>query len=173
MIYMVSFGVGFKCPRKIHLNTQWGGPLGNNLGRQPQPQVWLWGQLRYHLLGQPVIISCIFLKIYSTLHIVDIWFRYLFTFLIAKMSIFIYYRFWKRGRQRTGGKRGLGGGGYRLPEVNFRCRRGAGSSALPSSGFTRKRKYPTFRPQCSTTSTSPKIIFRLFSLNCRRQKATK
>ena len=25
MIYIVAFGVGFKCPRKIHLNTQWGG----------------------------------------------------------------------------------------------------------------------------------------------------
>ena len=25
MIYIVALGVGFKCPRKIHLNTQWGG----------------------------------------------------------------------------------------------------------------------------------------------------
>ena len=25
MIYTVALGVGFKCPRKIHLNTQWGG----------------------------------------------------------------------------------------------------------------------------------------------------
>ena len=25
MIYIVAFGVGLKCPRKIHLNTQWGG----------------------------------------------------------------------------------------------------------------------------------------------------
>ena len=25
IIYIVAFGVGFKCPRKIHLNTQWGG----------------------------------------------------------------------------------------------------------------------------------------------------
>ena len=24
MIYIVAFGVGFKCPCKIHLNTQWG-----------------------------------------------------------------------------------------------------------------------------------------------------
>ena len=24
MIYIVALGVGFKCPRKIHLNTQWG-----------------------------------------------------------------------------------------------------------------------------------------------------
>ena len=23
-----AFGVGFKCPRKIHLNTQWGGQKG-------------------------------------------------------------------------------------------------------------------------------------------------
>ena len=27
MIYIVALGVGFKCPRKIHLNTQWGGGL--------------------------------------------------------------------------------------------------------------------------------------------------
>ena len=25
MIYTVALGVGLKCPRKIHLNTQWGG----------------------------------------------------------------------------------------------------------------------------------------------------
>ena len=25
IIDIVAFGVGFKCPRKIHLNTQWGG----------------------------------------------------------------------------------------------------------------------------------------------------
>jgi hypothetical protein len=25
MIYIVAFGVGLKCPRKIHLNTQWRG----------------------------------------------------------------------------------------------------------------------------------------------------
>ena len=25
MIYVVAFGIGLKCPRKIHLNTQWGG----------------------------------------------------------------------------------------------------------------------------------------------------
>ena len=25
MIYILALGVGFKCPRKIHLNTQWGG----------------------------------------------------------------------------------------------------------------------------------------------------
>ena len=24
MIYIVAFGGGLKCPRKIHLNTQWG-----------------------------------------------------------------------------------------------------------------------------------------------------
>ena len=24
MIYIVAFGDGLKCPRKIHLNTQWG-----------------------------------------------------------------------------------------------------------------------------------------------------
>jgi hypothetical protein len=24
MIYIVAFGVGLKCPRKIHLITQWG-----------------------------------------------------------------------------------------------------------------------------------------------------
>ena len=24
MIYIVALGGGFKCPRKIHLNTQWG-----------------------------------------------------------------------------------------------------------------------------------------------------
>ena len=25
IIDIVAFGVGFKCPRKIHLETQWGG----------------------------------------------------------------------------------------------------------------------------------------------------
>ena len=25
MIYIIAFGVGLKCPCKIHLNTQWGG----------------------------------------------------------------------------------------------------------------------------------------------------
>ena len=25
LIYTVAFGSGLKCPRKIHLNTQWGG----------------------------------------------------------------------------------------------------------------------------------------------------
>ena len=25
MFYIVALGVGLKCPRKIHLNTQWGG----------------------------------------------------------------------------------------------------------------------------------------------------
>ena len=27
MIYIVALGVGFKCPRKIHLNTQWEGGI--------------------------------------------------------------------------------------------------------------------------------------------------
>ena len=27
MIYIVAFGVGLKCPRKIHLKTQWGGTV--------------------------------------------------------------------------------------------------------------------------------------------------
>ena len=27
MIYIVALGVGFKCPRKVHLNTQWGEGL--------------------------------------------------------------------------------------------------------------------------------------------------
>ena len=27
IIHMVAFGVGFKCPQKIHLNTQWGGTV--------------------------------------------------------------------------------------------------------------------------------------------------
>ena len=30
MIYIVALGVGLKCPRKIHLNTQWGGHRGVN-----------------------------------------------------------------------------------------------------------------------------------------------
>ena len=25
MIYIIALGIGFKCPRKIHLNTEWGG----------------------------------------------------------------------------------------------------------------------------------------------------
>ena len=25
MIYIVALGVGLKCPRKVHLNTQWRG----------------------------------------------------------------------------------------------------------------------------------------------------
>ena len=28
MICIVALGVGLKCPRKIHLNTQWGGGIG-------------------------------------------------------------------------------------------------------------------------------------------------
>ena len=31
MIYIVALGVGFKCPRKINLNTQWGGAISNRL----------------------------------------------------------------------------------------------------------------------------------------------
>ena len=27
IIYIVAFGVGSKCPHKIHLNTQWGGGI--------------------------------------------------------------------------------------------------------------------------------------------------
>ena len=30
IIDVVAFAVGFKCPRKIHLNTQWGG-RGQNI----------------------------------------------------------------------------------------------------------------------------------------------
>ena len=30
MIYIVELGVGFKCPRKIYLNTQWGGRGGDS-----------------------------------------------------------------------------------------------------------------------------------------------
>ena len=29
IFHIVAFGVGFKCPRKIHLNTQWGGGVKN------------------------------------------------------------------------------------------------------------------------------------------------
>ena len=30
MIYIVALGVGFKCPRKIHLNTQWQEEVKNS-----------------------------------------------------------------------------------------------------------------------------------------------
>ena len=30
IIHIVALGVGFKCPHKIHLNTQWGGGSGNS-----------------------------------------------------------------------------------------------------------------------------------------------
>ena len=33
---IVAFGVGFKCPRKIHLNTQWGG--GGDVSKQKDTQ---------------------------------------------------------------------------------------------------------------------------------------
>ena len=36
MIYVVALGVGFKCLRKIHLNTQWEGG-GRNLNNPPAP----------------------------------------------------------------------------------------------------------------------------------------
>ena len=29
MIYIIALGVGFKCPRKIHLNTEWGEGVRN------------------------------------------------------------------------------------------------------------------------------------------------
>ena len=32
MIYIVALVVGFKCPRKIHLNTLWGGG-GGQMGK--------------------------------------------------------------------------------------------------------------------------------------------
>ena len=31
MIYTVALGVGLKCPRKVHLNTQWGWAGDKNL----------------------------------------------------------------------------------------------------------------------------------------------
>ena len=31
MIYFVALGVGLKCPRKVHLNTQWRGGGDKNL----------------------------------------------------------------------------------------------------------------------------------------------
>ena len=34
IFHIIAFGVGFKCPRKIHLNTQWvGGGWGGGLRR--------------------------------------------------------------------------------------------------------------------------------------------
>ena len=30
IFHIIAFGVGFKCPRKIHLNTQWGGQVMPN-----------------------------------------------------------------------------------------------------------------------------------------------
>ena len=36
MIYIVAFG-GLKCPRKIHLNTQWGGASSNVMGKICSP----------------------------------------------------------------------------------------------------------------------------------------
>ena len=30
MIYIIAFVVGLKCPRKVHLNTQWGGGGGSD-----------------------------------------------------------------------------------------------------------------------------------------------
>ena len=36
IIDIVAFGVGFKCPRKIHLNTQWGGgDCAHNITTRP------------------------------------------------------------------------------------------------------------------------------------------
>jgi hypothetical protein len=38
MIYIVAFGVGLKCPRKIHLNTQCGGAMATpDFGRSVNP----------------------------------------------------------------------------------------------------------------------------------------
>ena len=51
MIYSIAFGVGFKCPPKIHLNTQWGG--GANISLHPSP--WL----THENLG-PIRVKCCF-----------------------------------------------------------------------------------------------------------------
>ena len=41
IIYIVALGVGFKCPRKIHLNTQWGrGASRNVVGKICHPHGW-------------------------------------------------------------------------------------------------------------------------------------
>ena len=47
MIYFVAFGGGLKCPRKIHLNTQWGGGE-EKLDRRPfsRPPHTRWGTRR-------------------------------------------------------------------------------------------------------------------------------
>ena len=39
MIYIVAFGVGLKCPRKIHLNTQWRGVF--KLLKNYQRRLWM------------------------------------------------------------------------------------------------------------------------------------
>ena len=33
MIYFVALGVGLKCPRKVHLNTQWRGGGGQKFAK--------------------------------------------------------------------------------------------------------------------------------------------
>ena len=45
MIYIVAFGVGLKCPRKIHLKTQWGGGGDND---RPIITCPLWFQKAIH-----------------------------------------------------------------------------------------------------------------------------
>ena len=36
MIFIVALAVGFKCPRKIHLDTQWGGAYYSHSMSQPK-----------------------------------------------------------------------------------------------------------------------------------------
>ena len=40
IFHIVAFGVGFKCPRKIHLNTQWGGGGGRKLPILRRHSLW-------------------------------------------------------------------------------------------------------------------------------------
>ena len=62
MFYLVAFGVGFKCPRKIHLNTHSAPPGCNRVNRDSSTQdlqamiLLLPGQIMVHVIWIPIRI---------------------------------------------------------------------------------------------------------------------
>ena len=55
LIDIVAFGFGFKCPRKIHLNTEWGGHWKVDMGQYGGGRGQKWPKIGNVVYGWPLM----------------------------------------------------------------------------------------------------------------------
>ena len=76
IIYIVAFGVGFKCPRKIHLDTQWRGYASSEKTIHIERLLYYIYNMNFlfkvHTYLFYTIVACMFTSVFEMIYINDV-----------------------------------------------------------------------------------------------------